>query len=85
MSKTSWSAPVSPDEANRRASGRRRYHAKRRIDRFFRRLKVLDRLRDEGLRFGAQARWARELGVSEATISRDVAAWLQPKHTLKWP
>ena len=80
MHKTAWSAPVSPDTAYRRASGRRRYHAQRRTDRFFRRLLVLDRLRDEGLRYGAQARWARELGVSEATICRDVAAWLRPNY-----
>jgi len=73
-----WSAAVSPELAYRRASGRRRYHAQRRTDRFFRRMLVLDRLRDEGLRYGAQARWARELGVSEATICRDVAAWLVP-------
>jgi hypothetical protein len=80
MSKSAWSASVSPEVAYRRASGRRRYHAKRRTDRFFRRVEVLDRLRDEGLHYGAQARWARELGVSEATICRDVAAWLRPNY-----
>jgi hypothetical protein len=78
MHKTAWSSSISPDIAYRRASGRRRYHAKCCTDRFFRRLLVLDRLRDEGLHYGAQARWARELGVSEATICRDVAAWLVP-------
>jgi len=46
-----WSAAVSPELAYRRASGRRRYHAQRRTDRFFRRMLVLDRLRDEGLRY----------------------------------
>jgi hypothetical protein len=69
---------VSPALADRRASGRRRYHAQRRTDRFFRRMLVLDRLRDEGLRYSDQVRWVRELGVSETTICRDVAAWLQP-------
>jgi hypothetical protein len=78
MHKTTWSASISPETAYRRASGRRRYHAQRRTDRFFRRMLVFDRLRDEGLCYCAQARWARELGVSEATICRDVAAWLQP-------
>jgi hypothetical protein len=78
MHKMAWNASVSPEAAYRRASGRRRYHAQRRTNRFFRRMLVFDRLRDEGLHYGAQARWARELGVSEATICRDVAAWLVP-------
>jgi len=80
MQKARWSASISPELAYRRTSGRRRYHAKRRTDRFFWRVQVLDRLRDEGLRYGAQARWARELGVSEATICRDVTAWLRPNY-----
>jgi hypothetical protein len=77
MSNIVWKAPVSFNEACRRASGRRCYHAQRRIQRFFRRLRVLELWRDEGMSYGAQARWARELGVSEATISRDVAAWVR--------
>jgi predicted DNA-binding transcriptional regulator YafY len=71
-----WGAPTSWDEVCRRAAGRARYHAMRRAQRVLRRRKVLRLLRRYGCCHGVQARIARELGVSEATVSRDVAALL---------
>jgi hypothetical protein len=57
----------------RRAGGRRRYNALRRDLAAFRRLQVADLLNEWGLVRGVQRRIAETLGVSEATISRDVA------------
>jgi hypothetical protein len=69
-----WSAPTSWDEVVRRAAGRRKYHALRRFQRALRRQQVAELLTRYGLRPGVRARIARELGVSQATISRDVKA-----------
>jgi DNA invertase Pin-like site-specific DNA recombinase len=72
---------LSPEEAYRRAGGRRRYN-QRRQDAERARHKEVSRLLDlygEGKR-GTRARIARELGVSRATVTRDVRA-LQ---TLRW-
>jgi hypothetical protein len=71
-----WGAPTTWDEVCRRAAGRAKYHALRRVQRAVRRKKVLRRLRRYKAVPGVQARIARELGVSEATISRDVKALL---------
>jgi hypothetical protein len=79
MNGIDWGAPVTDIEAFRRAGGRRAYNALRRIDVEIRRMKVLKLLRRYGFRHGIQARIAHELGVSEATISRDIAA-LRPRH-----
>jgi integrase len=60
--------------SRRRAGGRRRYHAIRQARAWARRARVLDLLGTHGLRHGAQAAIARILHVSQATVSRDVAA-----------
>jgi hypothetical protein len=74
MAHIDWSARVPTHEMQRRAGGRRGLNAVRQFRADLRRLEVSRRLRAYGLlRRGAQARIARELGVSEATISRDVA------------
>jgi hypothetical protein len=78
MGKT-WASPASWDEVCRRAAGRRRYHAVRRVRRELRRKQVLELLVRHGHGHGVQARIARELGVSQATICRDVRALL-PSH-----
>ena len=70
MSKVVWAAPVSDQEAARRAGGRRGYNARRGLVQTFRRLKVV-RLFAQGKRPGEIA---RELGVHPCTISRDLAA-----------
>jgi hypothetical protein len=72
-----WSEPTSDDEAHARAAGRRRHNALRRFRAQLRRVQVLN-LAGElgGFHPGVQAQIARLLGVSEATISRDVAAIL---------
>ncbi|MGH7169064.1 MAG: helix-turn-helix domain-containing protein [Gemmataceae bacterium] len=69
-----WSAPTTPDEVARRAGGRKHYNTWRRWLAFRRRyLEVSRRLFAKGaLKRGYQERLARELGVSRATISRDV-------------
>jgi len=64
--------PQSAGEAYRRAGGRRRYHARRRREAEGRRARVAELVIRWGWVQGTQARIARELGVSEATISRDM-------------
>lgn len=72
-----WRAPVSDDEAAHRAGGRRRYNAARRVQAWARRRQVADLLNKYGLlEYGTQARIADELGVSRATVHRDVRAIL---------
>jgi|SRR5215213_4133647 len=65
-------APKSAEEAYRRAGGRRRYHAQRRREAEERRARVAELVVQWGWVQGTQARIARELGVSEATVSRDM-------------
>jgi hypothetical protein len=61
----------------RRAGGRNRYNARRRLDTAIRRIRLLELLKLHRLTVrGTQARLARELRVSEATVSRDVKALL---------
>ena len=64
--------PKSAEEAYRRAGGRRRYHARRRREAEERRARVAELVMRWGWVEGTQARIARELCVSEATISRDM-------------
>ena len=64
--------PKSAAEAYRRAGGRRRYHARRRREAEERRARVAELVMQWGWVQGTQARIAREVGVSEATISRDM-------------
>lgn len=71
---------MSGEEAARRAAGRRRYNSIRSLEKDLRRRDVLSYIEAHGLGYGVQARIARELGVSEATISRDVAALLYDVH-----
>lgn len=72
--KIDWRAEATWTTVCRRASGRRRYNAWRRFTADHRRVMILRRL-DElgGLQHGVQAQLARELDVSAATISRDLA------------
>ncbi len=63
---------------------RRAYNALRRDRAILGRQKMVRLLRRYGLEHGVQARMARELGVSEATISRDVAAVWALGHGCPW-
>ena len=65
---------MSDGEAAARAGGRRKYNALRRDRAEFRRIEVADRLVTYGWTYGVQARIAEELGVSDATITRDLKA-----------
>ncbi len=69
-----WSAPTTPDEVARRAGRRKHYNTWRRWLAFRRRyLEVARRLFAKGaIKRGVLTRLAHELGVSRATISRDV-------------
>ena len=69
--RTSWGA-CSAEEAYRRAGGRRRYNALRQLNAQLRRIELLALMREGGLGAGAQARYARLLGVDPSTISRDI-------------
>ena len=75
MRKTAWRARTSRDTVCRRASGRR-YHAMRTLTRQLRMREVAHLLAAWGWGYGVQARIARQLGGSEATISRDIAELL---------
>jgi len=61
------------EEANKRAAGRRRYNLARQLEARTRRKRLSEVCKGGRLPHGAQARLAREFGVSEATISRDLA------------
>jgi DNA invertase Pin-like site-specific DNA recombinase len=74
--KTWWSRPTSWAEVKRRAAGRYKYNAIRRVQAQLRRREVLKLLGEIGWTYGSQVRIARQLGVSEATISRDLAVIL---------
>lgn len=69
---SAWSQAKPFNEVCHRAGGRRAYNALRRDLAAFRRLDVARMLLKYGLRRGVQARIARELSVSEATVSRDI-------------
>lgn len=71
---SAWNQPKTFSEVCRRAGGRRAYNALRRDLAGFRRLDVARLLKEFGIQHGVQARIARELGVTEATISRDLKA-----------
>ena len=72
-----WSAPIGDAAAYRRASGRRHYNSVRRDRARYRQVyEVQDLLAKYGFAFGVQAAIARKLGVSPATISRDIKALL---------
>jgi hypothetical protein len=75
-----WSSSVSSIEAFQRAGGRRAYNALRRDLKLFRRHDVAQLLLQYGYRRGVQARIAKALGVSEATVSRDIKATLYAPH-----
>ncbi len=67
-----WNDHVPWDTVCRRASGRRGYNAHRAFKAAWRRVQVSNLLVKWGLEYGIQARIARQLGLSEATISRDI-------------
>src|SRR2546428_13791699 len=73
-----WSALTTPEIRRRRSGGRNRYNSQRRVLAVVRRMRILELLkRYSVMDRGTQARFARELRVSEATISRDLKALLQ--------
>ena len=70
----SWGAETGWETVCRRASGRRHYNATRQLQAKLRRAEVERLWVEAGCTYGAQARIARQLDVSEATISRDIQA-----------
>lgn len=78
-----WSASTTNEAAARRAGGRRHYNAWRKALAAHRRRKISRWLSVRGRMFerGIQTRLARRLGVSRATICRDMAYLLR----LGWP
>jgi DNA-directed RNA polymerase specialized sigma24 family protein len=61
------------EEVKKRAAGRQKYNALQQLRAAVRRREVLTLLGELGWTYGSQAAIARQLGVSEATISRDLA------------
>jgi|SRR5579871_1218933 len=74
MNSTAWSHPVSPEQAARRAGGRRAYNQKRQRAAFYRRHEVWKVLFKEGkfLQKGIRLLLASQLGVSYQTICNDI-------------
>jgi hypothetical protein len=75
-----WSSPVSNTEAARRAGGRRRHNALRHDRAMLRRARIVEEWKHTTMfggpnmfAYGGKVRLARELGVSRATITRDLA------------
>lgn len=68
---------MTPAEVNRRAGGRRAYHKRRQGVAEARRLEVMHLWWRAGGAYGWQRSAAQRLGVSPATICRDVAAVMQ--------
>jgi hypothetical protein len=78
VQRSSWGESVSTDEAHARFAGRRRYNAVRQLHATLRRHQFAELLQAAGgISPGVQARIAAHLGVSRATISRDVRAILR--------
>ncbi len=82
MDRGDWAAPTTDMEVQHRAGGRARYNSWRRFKAEHRRQALAALLLAEvGARHGLQAELARRLGVSEATISRDLrllhTRWLE--------
>jgi len=71
-----WSHPTDPDTVRRRAAGRSHYNTWRRDVAAVRQGEVVKLLMEQPLRYGRQRELAKQLGVSEATISRDIRAVL---------
>lgn len=80
-----WSHPISDAEAWARAGGRRHYNGTRQAHAQLRRAEVARLLATLGLRHGTQAVIARRLGVSEATISRDLTALFRSSRPRRCP
>jgi hypothetical protein len=74
--KTAWSQPTTWDEVTRRAAGRYKDNTLRQLQAAVRRREVLKWLGEFDWTYGVQARIAPQLGMSEATISRDLAVLL---------
>lgn len=73
----SWSQKTGFNEAHRRAGGRRRYNNVRHKQLLKRRERIAQLLFEHGgYKYGIQTKIAQQIGVSEATISRDFKAML---------
>jgi len=91
MRATNWIAPTTVEIAARRAGGRRRFNRRRQrmmTQRLCRIVEVLRRNGWYGREWGIRAKIARELGVSRATIARDLQnverALIDPAYAKEW-
>ena len=74
QAKRRWSEGTTLEEASKLAGGRRAYNRWRQCVALERQIAVLERIEAKGWVYGLQAQLARDLKVSEATISRDIQA-----------
>ena len=75
MNADAWTNPVSKDEAQKRAGGRRSYNARRQNAALLRQHQIADLLRDMSgglFDWGFRSELSRKFGVSRATITRDL-------------
>jgi predicted DNA-binding transcriptional regulator YafY len=76
MSET-WTQNLSPEKLNHLIGGRRRYNSLRQFLAAERRRRVVELMQRFGLKRGVVTAIARELHVSKASISRDIATLLR--------
>jgi DNA-binding transcriptional regulator YdaS (Cro superfamily) len=76
MQESNWSKTLPLEQAARRAGGRRKLNAERHQQAIDRRMQITQRFYDPDFERGrgAQARLAKEIGVSEATVSRHLSS-----------
>ena len=72
-----WSRKVPNAVAIARSGGRKKYNAMRQFEASLRQIKVAQMMNTNGWRKGTQRQIARQLGVSDSTISRDVKVILE--------
>jgi hypothetical protein len=88
--RTEWSEWTAPEEMIRRARGRARYNAMRKLAAALRRNAELEYVLARGLSLlepGTAPRLARAFGVSRVTAWRDVQVlveWIRPKTAREW-
>ena len=85
VSRSEWATPTSVEVVQRRAAGRRRYNAVRRLRAQLRGVTAFRLMCQYDWARGAQSRVAAELGVHRSTISRDLAAVPRPPDEARCP
>ena len=84
-SRSEWGAPTTTDIVHRRAAGRAHYNSVRKLVADQRAVEIFKRLVAYNFTRGAQARVAREFGVSRSTVSRVLDRLPRPPNQIRCP